>query len=156
LDQLIRYLEPEYRAHPTNTTIAFHLAQAYIQRQLNNQALAVLDQVIALPQADVSALLTAAQGYAQLGSVPKLETALLKLVTLIPENPEAWYDLAALQAVQGKNDQALKSLAQSLQLNKKRMGQQPGAKNLSGFAAQDPRFQALRSLPEFKKLMSAQ
>ena len=154
LDKHISAIEPVYRANPSNSAAAFQLAQAYLQRQKAPEVVAVLDQVVALPNADPNTLLMAAQFYAQLGNAPKLEGVLLKLVKLVPDNAEAWYDLAALQAVLGKNAQAVDSLSRSLKLSKEHVAKQPGAKDLSATAAQDGRFQNLRQLPEFKKLVS--
>ncbi|MCL5098620.1 MAG: DUF2723 domain-containing protein [Candidatus Omnitrophica bacterium] len=152
INQLVSRLEPLYQASPTNAPLALHLVSAYLQRQEVNRALPILNQLIAAPNVDSTTLLSAAQAYAQLGNVAKLEETLLKLVKLVPLNPEAWYDLAALQAVQGKNEESIKSLSKSIQLSNQRLKQQPNAKNLLAIAAEDGRFQALRQMPEYKKL----
>ena len=54
---------------------------------------------------------TIAQFYAQIGNLPKLESALEKLAAIIPNQPEPWYDLAALNAVLGKTDESLQEFA---------------------------------------------
>jgi hypothetical protein len=36
-----------------------------------------------------------------MGNLTKLEEVLQKIVTLVPDQPEPWYDLAALNAVLG-------------------------------------------------------
>ena len=46
----------------------------------------------------------------------------------MPDNPEAWYDLARSQVVLNKIAPALQSLAKAIQLSQLRLTQQPGAK----------------------------
>ncbi len=151
MEQLITHLEPRCK-DLTNSQMAFHLAQAYLQRQQNDKALGMLDKIMALPTKDPNTLLTAAQLYAQLGNVPKLENALSNLVQAVPDNPEAWYDLGALQAVQGKTSEAAKSISRAVELSNKRVEQQAGAKDLFQMAGTDPRLQSVRATPEFKRL----
>ena len=48
------------------------------------------------------AVLSIAQAYATLGNAAKLEAALERLTKVMPESPEAWYDLAVLKCGLGK------------------------------------------------------
>jgi thioredoxin-like negative regulator of GroEL len=155
LDKLISQLEPLCTTNSTNDALAFNLVQAYVFRQKTPPALALLDRMIAPEKVSTSTLMGAAQFYAQLGSVPKLELTLQKLVKMVPDNAEAWYDLAALQAVQNKNTEAIQSLVHSIDLSNKRAEKQPGSKDLSQLAASDPRLQNLRQMPEYKKLVKS-
>ena len=93
-------------------------------------------------------------GYGHLG---KLEATLQKLVTLAPEpiRPEAYYDLAALKAVLGKTSEALDNLRIAMDCNAKRLKSDPKASDLAATNRADPRFDALRSLPEFQKIVPA-
>ena len=154
LNRLIPSLEQQYKLNPSNPSAAFGLASAYIQGHQYNRALELLDALVANPKADTMILLTAANAYAQLGQVQKLEFTLAKLVQLVPDNPEAWYDLAAVQATLGKNDEAIQSLRRAFPLSAKRLAQQPKAKDLVATAASDQRFNALRLSPEFQKLLA--
>ncbi len=152
----VSQVEAQFRASPTNLQLAFQLASLYVQLQRTNQALQLLDQLIAHPKADATTLLSVAQAYAQLGNSVRLEAALQKLVSLMPDNPEAWYDLARSQVVLNKTAPALQSLAKAIQLSQLRLTQQPGAKNLMAEAMNDPTFAALRQNPEFLRLVSPQ
>jgi len=96
-----------------------------------------------------------ASAYAQLGHAEGLLNALLRLVKLMPDNPEAWYDLAGIQATLGKAQEAIGSLTHALQLSNARLARQPEAKDLAVIAAKDSRFSGLRDLPEFRRLLSA-
>jgi tetratricopeptide (TPR) repeat protein len=154
LNRLIPSLEQQYTLNPSNPTTAFGLASAYIQGRQYNRALELLDALVANPKADTMTLLTAANAFAQLGQVQKLEFTLAKLVQLVPDNPEAWYDLAAVQATLGKNEEAIQSLRRAFPLSTIRLAQQPNAKDLVSTAASDQRFNALRLSPEFQKLIA--
>jgi cytochrome c-type biogenesis protein CcmH/NrfG len=76
------------------------------------------------------------------------------LVRLEPENPEAWYDLAGIRAMQAKSAPALESLGKALQLNTARLAKSPGLPNLMTQALADARFNAIRQTPEFLKLLT--
>ena len=88
-----------------------------------------------------------------MGNLPKLEGALEKLTTVIPNQPEPWYDLAALNAVLGKTDESLKDLRTCLDLSAKRLQRDPKARNLLAEVRKDQRFTSLHNLPEFQKLV---
>ena len=143
----------EYRANTNNIPVAFQVISIYMITQQTNAAMALLDDLVARPNADPSTLLSAAQAYAQMLSAPKLEGALEKLAAAVPDSPEAWYDLAAVQATIGKSPRALQSLKKALQLSQQRLKTQPGAKDLRPVAAGEGRFAQLRTLPEFQQLV---
>jgi len=94
-----------------------------------------------------------AQTYAKMGNLAKLEAVLQKLVALVPDQPEPWYDLAALDLMLGKPDQAVQNLRQSLALSTQRLKINPTARDLVFEARRDPRFSSLRNLPEFQKMV---
>jgi len=85
------------------------------------------------------------------GNYPKLEVVLERLAKLKPDEPEAHYDLAALKAVLGKNSEAMPQLQLAIDLSNKRQATNPAARSLLAEARNDPRFNSLRTLPEFKK-----
>ena len=100
---------------------------------------------------------TLAQLYSRMGVgyFNKLEDALQKLAGLAPESvkPEAYYDLASIKAMTGKTSEALDDLRISMDLNAKRLKADPTAPNLAVTNRSDPRFDALRNLPEFQKIV---
>ncbi len=91
--------------------------------------------------------------YAQMGNAPRLEHMLQKVVQVMPEKPEAWYDLAAVQCGLGKTNESLASLEQALALHRKRLKTEPNPRDLITIARQDPRLEPLRKLPGYSKLL---
>jgi len=160
LEAQLRGMEAEQQSNPTNFQNTFELARFYYQTQQSNRAVELLrnavghfDQALANPHigyADVAAM---AQIAAQLADMPRLETLLQKLVSLAPDQPEPHYDLAALEAMLGKTSEALQHLQISLDLSAKRLATNPAAHDLVAAARTDPRFNALRNLPAFQKLV---
>ncbi len=153
LRQLLGPLQQQYQTDTNNIPLAFQLISAYLITQQTNLGLQLTDELVARPQADATTLLNAAQIYNQLQNRPKLETALQKLVTILPTNPEAWYDLAAVQISNGKFPDSAASLEKAIQLSSGRGTNQPGTRDLRAEAASDPRFAPLRQMPEFEKLV---
>ena len=90
-----------------------------------------------------------------MGNLTKLEGVIEKLVTLVPDQPEPWYDLAALDTVLGKRDQALQNLGRSLELSAQRHKTNSSTRDLLGEARNDHRFDSLRNLPAFQKIVPA-
>jgi predicted Zn-dependent protease len=124
-----------------------------MQAQQQPKAAEVLDQIMASPTADGGSLLFVAQMYHQMNQIPKVEDALTKLVKVAPDNPEAWFDLAGLQAMANKETQAMVSLGEALDRSAKRMARDPNALNLYSNALTDQRFAVLRQKPEFQKVL---
>jgi len=152
----LKTMEPglmeKYKTNTNDIQVAFQLISIYMVLHQTNEATQMLDEVVGRTNADASTFLSAAQAYAQLFAAPKLESTLHKLTIAVPESPEAWYDLASVQASTGKPQEALKSLKQALQLNNRRLAAQPGSKDLRPIAAAETHFAQLRSNPEFQQL----
>ena len=117
----LKQMENEAGKNGTNFQAAFNLAMYYLQLQETNRAMETLDKVLDNPQADASAYLALASAYVSLQNIPKLETTLEKLVKVMPNDPEPWYDLAALKASLGKQSEAMAALSKSLDANAKRL-----------------------------------
>ena len=149
-------MEQEVAAAPSNLPAAYQLVEAYIQAQQAPKALALVDKLLDSPLATVDTFVVAAQTYNRLGQMAGVEKALNRLVKASPENPEVWFDLAAIQAIQNNQAQALASLRQALTKNAQRLAKEPNARNLYDDAANtnDARFAGLRQTPEFKKLLA--
>ena len=90
----------------------------------------------------------------QLTDLPRVEKALAQLVKISPDNPEAWFDLAGIQALQNKPKEAVASMRESLTRSAQRLEKTPAAPNLFSNAQTDPRFNALRQSPEFQQLLA--
>ena len=156
----LQKLQTEAATHPTNFPNILALGSLYAQMQdtnrtfaLYNQAASYFDQELANPNLQTENVLAMAQICAALGNVDKLEIVLKKLVALNPGQPEAHYDLAALEAITGKNDDALKELGLAMDLSSKRIATNPAAHNLVIEARSDPRLNSLRNLPKFQTIV---
>ena len=148
----IAQLEQQYAGARTNLKMAFELASLYVQAQRTDLALGVLDELIASPDADAGTILSVANAFSQLQQASRLETALARLVAILPDQPEAWFDLAAVQAVLIKTNESIASLTKAVELSNARLALQPKARNLREDATKDERFKPLQAMPEFKRL----
>jgi tetratricopeptide (TPR) repeat protein len=149
----LQQMENEARANPGNLQNLLALSSLYFQMQQTNRAIELFDRVMADPHVSANVAGFIAQKYAEMGNLTKLETVLQKIVTLVPDQPEPWYDFAALEAVLGKPDPALQSLHKALDLSAKRIKSNPTAHDLLNEVRKDQHFDSLRNLPEFQKLV---
>ncbi len=156
LQAMVTEWEKQLAAQPGNPALIFQLVQAYQQLQQPAKALPLLEALLANPQADLNTLLFAANGFNQLGQPARVEESLARLVKLAPDNPEAWFDLAGIQAALGKKTEGIASLSESLKQSAQRLAKNPKAANLYGNALTDPRFNGIRQSPEFQKLLAEQ
>jgi thioredoxin-like negative regulator of GroEL len=145
-------LASQFQSDPANLEAGIALAESYRDLHQSQRALQILDEVIGSPNADGNVTVQAAQEFAALADYPRLEVALEKLARLEPNSPEAWYDLAALRSILGKSSASLQALRQALKLGAERRIRDPKARDLLAEVQQDPRFQAIRPLPEFREL----
>ena len=149
----IAQLEKQVQNEPTNMQAAYKLVLDYMQAQQTTQIVQLIDRLIASPAVDVNTLLFCAQICNQLGQLPRVEQALARLVALSPENPEAWFDLAGVQAIQNKQPEAVASLGESLKKSAQRRARDTNANDLLKNALTDGRFNTVRQSPGFQKLM---
>ena len=156
----LQKLQAEAATDPTNFQNVLALGSLYSQMQDTNrafmlfsQAAGMFDQELASPAVRTENVLAMAQIAAAIGNVNKLETILKKLVALNPNQPEAHYDLAALEAITDKSDQAVKELGISIDLSSKRLLTNSAAHNLAIEARSDPRFNSLRNRVDFQKIV---
>ena len=146
-------MESMARTNPADVKNLIMLGTAYLQLQQTNRAVQLFDTALARPEADFGAVAAIAQYYVQVGNYDKLEMALNKLTSLAPDQPEPRYDLAALEAIKGDSADALKNLKLALDMNAKRIASNPTAHDLLEAARTDNRFDRLRALTEFQKLV---
>jgi tetratricopeptide (TPR) repeat protein len=152
LEAEVAQMERDVKPNSVNFTQQFELAQKLMQLGQNDKAYQILDNVLANPQVNIQSVMTVADAYNKLGQPQKLQVALEKLTHLVPESPEAWYDLAASHATMGQNADAIKALKTALELNAKRLEKDPKTTDIRPTLAADQRFAALRETPEFKAL----
>lgn len=154
----LQQMEAEAREHPTNVQNLVGLGNIYMQMGQTNEASGLFNQALTNSALTYAEVATIAQLYSRMGAgyFNQLEVALQKLARLAPESvqPEAYYDLAALKVMTGKTSEALDDLRISMDLNAKRLKADPTAHNLAVTNRSDARFDALRNLPEYQKIVS--
>jgi cytochrome c-type biogenesis protein CcmH/NrfG len=99
-------------------------------------------------------LLSVANAYSQLRYAPGLERALEALTAISPQVPETWYDLAVARMAANKIPSGLDALQKAIRLSNDRLKQDPAARNLAADARTNQNFAALRSLPEFLRILT--
>lgn len=139
---------------PKDFTTVASAAQAYAQLRNPQEASRLLQGLMLLTNLDAGALTTVAHLQSEIGDVVHLEQTLTRLTTIIPDSPEAWYDLAAIRAVMGtKNQEALIALSSAIKLSNARIAKDAKASNLLENAKTDPRMQQLRNQPGFMQAL---
>jgi tetratricopeptide (TPR) repeat protein len=149
--QLLESIAANPAANPAALLTA---AQGLIDVRNPARALQIVDSVMARSNLDATMIVHAAKIYAELGNVPKLEPTLERLVQVSPQEPAAWYDLAALKASLGKTQDSLAALRRSVELSDALVAKNPQAINIRSNLQGDTRFAAMRQLPEFKQILA--
>ena len=143
IQDAIQSLEQQFAGNRTNLDVAYKLMSNYVLTTRTNDAIAIMDELLADPNAPAETLLTVASAYNDLNELERLENALIRLVEVLPENPEAWFDLAATQAIMGKHQLALQTLGRTMELSRARE-KNPKAADLARKARADVRLNALK------------
>ena len=152
----ITAMENTARTNPNNVANLLALGGTYLQMQQTNRAMEIFNLALASPAIKFQDAAIIAQQFAGMNNLARLETALQKLVNLAPDQPEARYDLAALQTINGRAAEALQNLKIALEISAKRHATDPAARDLAATVRTDPRFAGLRPLPDFQKLVTPQ
>jgi tetratricopeptide (TPR) repeat protein len=153
IETQVQHMENEARTNPGNLPNVLSLAGIYIQMQQTNRAIELFDRALANPHITSNEAGFIAQKYVELGNLTKLEEVLQKIVTLVPDQPEPWYDIAALDVVMGKPDQSFPNLRKSLDLSAQRLKGNPTARDLLAEVRKDPRFDSVRNTSEYQKIV---
>jgi tetratricopeptide (TPR) repeat protein len=148
-------MEAAARTNPADIKNLLELGGSYLQMQQTGRALEVFDTALGRPEIKFQDTAAIAQYYAQMGNYPKLETAIKKLVSLAPDQPEPCFDLAALESIMGHATEGMQYLKQALEINARRLAKDPAARDLRAAVRTDDRFKNLRALPEFQQLVPA-
>jgi tetratricopeptide (TPR) repeat protein len=135
---------------PGETSLAA-VAQLMSQ-QRTPEAMTMLDKILDTT-VEPGTVMAAAQHFLQLQQWPRLEVAMRKMTVIMPDSAEAHYDLAAVQAVVGKHEEAVKTLEKSIQFSDVRLKQTPGARDVRQLARTDARLAGVANRPDFKKLI---
>jgi tetratricopeptide (TPR) repeat protein len=158
----LQQMQTEATANPTDFKNILNLGSLYAQLQDTNRAIELFrlasgffDQELTNPNARADNLSAMAQICVAIGNVPKLQSTLEKIIVLQPDQPEPRYDLAALEAITGKTNEAMKNLALSLEASTRRRLTNAAARDLVAEARNDVRFNSVRNEPEFQKLVPA-
>jgi tetratricopeptide (TPR) repeat protein len=153
IETQVQHMENEARMNPGNLQNLLSLANIYFQMQQTNRAIELFDRALTNSHISSSEAGFIAQKYAEMGNLTKLEEVLQKIVAIVPDQPEPWYDVAALDVMLGKPDQGLQNLGKSLDLSAQRIKGNPTARDLVAEARKDPRFDPVRNRPEFQKIV---
>jgi tetratricopeptide (TPR) repeat protein len=150
-NQALRRMEQAVQENPADFQAAFDLAAACLQNQQTNRATEILDRVFNHPKVNQPALDVLAQAYAQIQDLRRLRAVLDKAVKLFPAAPEAWYNLAGLQALAGNSTEAPANLRRALELSAERLQRNPRAPDLAEQARKDPRLAPILQRPDFRQ-----
>jgi tetratricopeptide (TPR) repeat protein len=148
-------METTARTNPADVQNLVTLGNNYLQMRQTGRAVQLFDTALTRPEINLEEAEAIAQAYAQMQDLPKLEVVLHKLVALAPDQPEPRLNLADLEAVTGRSTQAVADIKVALDLNAKRLAQNPAAHDLAADIRNDPRFAPIRNLPEYQKLFPA-
>jgi tetratricopeptide (TPR) repeat protein len=162
VDQLTRMGKAEAPAGTTtattgtttvNSDMVFAEITAALRANQTNHALELLDKMLHLPQANVPLLLRVAEMYAQMGNFTKSEEAMQRSTQLAPSASVTWYNLAQLQAVEGRAADASVSLGKALAANAIERTANAQYANLREYARTNPVFDRIRQTPEFRAII---
>lgn len=156
MDQEIGRMLEEFRNNPADFTNGFRLASAYLQLGQTNMVAQVFRILLQQPDLTAEDILSVALGAQSIQNAEILELSLARLTQLRPQSPEAWYDLASLQAAIGKYDQAVTNLQQALRLSDARLEQSVTNRDLRSEMNREPRFNVLRTRPDFREQIAPQ
>ncbi len=152
LNAEVAKLEKDNPPDSKNFMQQFELAQKLMRLGKNDRAYEVLDGILSNPHVTLPMVMSVADAYNRLGQPARLQKALEALTRLVPDSPEAWYDLSASHATLGENTQALDCLKQALKLNANRLAKNPQGQDIRPTLKSDARFDKLRDTAEYKAI----
>jgi predicted Zn-dependent protease len=141
--------EERYKADPTNVEVCMRLIQYYGQRGRVSDLDRVVDNALKLPAVTSNQIIQLAQMYAQ-PNYQRLDRVAIVLEVLtkrFPDMAAAWYDLAVVNSVLYRGDQALNALQEAIT----RGGDKRD--DFRNQAKQDQRLDHVRTMPRFKEIV---
>jgi tetratricopeptide (TPR) repeat protein len=128
----------------------FNQVTAYLKANQTSQAAGLLEQLMHNPQANGAILTQVAQFFAQMGNLSKSEEAMHRATEVEPNSSQSWYNLANVQAFQGRAADAAESLKRAFATNAVERAAEPRIVDLRENARTNPNFNAIRQTPEFR------
>jgi tetratricopeptide (TPR) repeat protein len=137
-----------------NAQTILSVVNAYQQLGNTSAVQKELEGVLSNTNANAQAVLSVATAFLQMGNIPAVERAFARATTLLPDNPDTWYDYARVQATLGKMPDALASLKQAVALSNARLKTNPSAFNISKDAITNQSFASIRANQDFLKTVA--
>jgi thioredoxin-like negative regulator of GroEL len=150
----ISTMENEAKVDPTDYTNIFSLAGYYLQVQQTNRATQLVEKTISQSDVPTDVTRRAAQFFADTRQFSELEIGLKKLTVTVPNEPEARYDLARVEAVLKKYDDAITDLQTAIRLSDLRLRTNSKAFDVRKAARTESAFEPIRNRPDFQKLVA--
>ena len=151
VDSLENFKQPQQ-----NTASLFQEALKGLNEALRlgqtNAALQLIDQIIQSPKVDAAMVQQIAMQAMTMQQYGRVESALVRLTELEPNNPEAFYDLAVIRSMYGKPEM-IPALSRAIRLSNERLQKKADAANLLQMATNEPRFQPYHQMPEFQNAL---
>ena len=130
--------------------VIFNQVTAALKANQTNQAAGLLEQVLHSPQANGMILTQVAQFYAEMRNFAKAEEAMLVATRVEPNASQSWYNLANIQAFQGRAAEAAESIKKAFAANALELAANPRMMDLRENARTNPMFNSIRQTPEFR------
>jgi Flp pilus assembly protein TadD len=119
----------------------------------NDRAAALLDQVLHIKQANGPVLTQVAQLYAQMGNLAKAEEAMHRATEVDPGSSQSWYNLANIEAFEGRAADAAESLRRAFATNAVERAADSRMIDLRTNVLTNPNFNGIRQSPEFRAVI---
>lgn len=137
---------------PEAPEIALNLFTVYTLLSQPEPAKEVIKNLLASKDVSLTTVIASAQVMLRQGLWEETEAILAMAVAMAPGNAEILYDLAAIQSILGKSDEALSNLNQAIEFNKAQRGTNQNIQDLLNVVLpQDRRFDPIRKSPLFPK-----
>ena len=130
--------------------VVFNQVSAAIKSNQFDQAAALLESVRHSAQANGRMLTQIAQFYAEMRNLPKAEETMKQATQVEPNASQSWYNLAVVQAFQGRAADAAASVKKAFAANAVERVADPAMIDLRENARTNPFFNAIRQTPEFR------
>jgi tetratricopeptide (TPR) repeat protein len=142
----LEQLEQTRAASPRDSRLVAQLAQAYYKTGQQDKIIPLCDSYLTQTNLGANDMLQICQIYMLMNQVPRALSTLQMVVAAYPDNSQAYFNIAVVEAVQGKTDDALDALEKAVQITPALREQARSAPQFNNLHA-NQRFQALVSAP---------